>query len=220
MLIPLSRQVNFMELHLSVTHEFIEGVELVGIEIKNFFDPGVYQNLKTVDAGSVGNVDRRILYARPVLGGLRDRVHFSVDGAKTVLFSVAVGCFRFVNQAAHVGAMGHAGGRAIVSSCENILVTGDHGADFGTGAGRPLGHLQGDRHEILIPAQPIAHNAPGFLVLDRNTHFITDFRGGSVSGTILINCDFQQAPTIKQTDELADAGARVVVYHAAQRAAG
>ena len=97
MLIPLSRQVNFMELHLSVTHEFIEGVELVGIEIKNFFDPGVHQNLKTVDAGSVGNVDRRILYARPVLGGLRDRVHFSVDGAKTVLFSVAVGCFRFVN---------------------------------------------------------------------------------------------------------------------------
>ena len=50
-----------MELHLSVAQEFLQGVQLVGLEIINFFDPGIHKDLETMDTGRVGNVDRRIL---------------------------------------------------------------------------------------------------------------------------------------------------------------
>ena len=94
-----------------------------------------------MNAWRVGDVDRRVLYVRAVLRCLGDGVHLGVDGAKAVLLGVAVGRFRLVNQAADVGAMGHTCGRAIVTGGENILVAHDYRADFGPGAGRPLGHL-------------------------------------------------------------------------------
>ena len=53
--------------------------------------------------------------------------------------------------------MRHTGRRAIVTCGENILVARDYRADFGAGAGRPLGHLLRDGHEVLIPAQPFTH---------------------------------------------------------------
>jgi hypothetical protein len=58
----LERQVNFVELDLGVTEEFIQSVQLVGLEVVNFLDTGVDQDFETVDAWCVGDVNRRILY--------------------------------------------------------------------------------------------------------------------------------------------------------------
>lgn len=149
-----------MELHLSIAQEFVQRVQLVGLEVVNFLDAGVHQDFQTMDAWCVGDVDRRILYIGAVLSRLGDGVHFGMDRAEAVLLGVTVGRFRLVNQTSDVGAMGHTGGRAIVTGGENILIPSDYSADFGARAGRSLGHLQSDRHEVLIPAQPFTHNIP------------------------------------------------------------
>ena len=53
--------------------------------------------------------------------------------------------------------MGHSRRRAIVTGGENIFIAHDDRADLGPGTSGALGHLLGDGHEILIPAQPFAH---------------------------------------------------------------
>jgi hypothetical protein len=149
-----------VELHLSIAQEFVQRVQLVGLEVVNFLNAGVHQYFQTMDAWCVGDVYRRILDVGAVLRRLGDGVHLGMDRAKAVLLGVAIGRFRLVNQTANVGAVGHPGGRAIVTGGENILIPSDNGADFGARACRSLGHLQSDRHEVLIPAQPFAHNIP------------------------------------------------------------
>ena len=83
-----------MQLHLGVAQEFIQRVQLVGLEVINFLDAGVDQDLEAMNAWRMGNVDRRVFYARAVLGCLGDGIHLGVDGAKAVLLGVAVGRFR------------------------------------------------------------------------------------------------------------------------------
>ena len=41
----LERQVNFVELDLGVAKEFVQSVQLVGLEVVNLFDSGVHQDL-------------------------------------------------------------------------------------------------------------------------------------------------------------------------------
>src|SRR5215831_13068006 len=98
-----------------------------------------------MNAGRVGDVDRRIADPGPVARGLGDGVDLGVDGAEAVLLDLAVRGLRLVHQAADLGAVRHPRGRAVVARGENALVAYDHRADLGPGAGRALRDLARDR---------------------------------------------------------------------------
>ena len=99
----------------------------------------------------MGNVDRAVFDGRAVFRRLGDGIHLGVDGAKAVLLGVTVRGFRFVNQTADISAMGHARRRPVISGGKDVFVAHDHRADLCASAGRALSHVQGDRHEVLIP---------------------------------------------------------------------
>src|SRR5262245_58017173 len=111
-----------------------------------------------MNAGCMGTVNRAIFDTGTVLGRLGDGVHFSMDGAKAVLLGVAVRCLRLIDQATDISAMWHPCRRSVVTGGENVFVTHDHGPNLCPAYRRPLGNLKRNGHEILIPAQPLAHD--------------------------------------------------------------
>ena len=138
-------------------------MQLVLAAVVDRADAGVDEHLETVDAGRVSHVDIGVADRDAVLGRLRDRVNLGVDGAPTVLLDLAVGRARFIDEASDLVAMRHPGRRPIVAGREDAAVAHDHRAHLGPQAGRALGDLPRDRHEILIPARPLlpaAHQSP------------------------------------------------------------
>src|ERR671922_2872073 len=108
-----------------------------------------------MNAWRMGDINGGVLDAGAILRRLSYGVHLRVDGAKTVLLQVAVGSFGFINQAADLGAMGHARWRAVITGGENIFIADDHRTYFGPHASRPFSDLSGYRHKVLIPAQTL-----------------------------------------------------------------
>jgi hypothetical protein len=146
-----------MKVDLGVAQELVQSVKFVSFFVKDFFDPRIHQHLETMNAWRMGNINGGVFDAGAILRRLGDGVHFRVNGAKTVLLRLPVRSPGFINQAAGVGAMGHARWRAVVTGSENILIAHDDRTDFGPHTSRPFSDLLGYGHEILIPAQSFAH---------------------------------------------------------------
>jgi hypothetical protein len=179
-------------------------MELVCFFVKDFFDAGIYQHFEAVNARRMGNVDCRVLDAGAVFRRLGNGVHFRMDGAKTVLFRVAIRRLGFINQAANIDTMGHPRRRAVIARSQNVFVPDDDRADFGPRAGRSLRNLAGDRHKVLIPAQTLAHvlNSGRFVFAQNDFDFGADLRADALLHIILIYGDFQQAPTVENSDQI------------------
>jgi len=120
-----------VKVHLRVAEQFFEGVELIGFFVVDVFNTGIDQDLKTVDAGCVGNINRGVFDTGTVFRGLCNGIHFRMDCTKAILLGFTIRGLGFVDKAAHVCAMGHAGGCAVISGGQDALVTYDYRADFG-----------------------------------------------------------------------------------------
>src|SRR6185437_5343972 len=148
----------FFHLHefdARVLEQFVNGLQLVGLVVIDRADAGVDQYLHAMDTRSVSDVNVGVADRAAIFGGLRNRVHLGVDSAIAVLLDITVGRARLIDEAAHVGAVRQARWRSVIAGCEDAAVAQDDGADFRTQAGRSLGHLARDRHEILVPAWTI-----------------------------------------------------------------
>lgn len=91
--IDLIRQLNRIKVHLGVSQQLFQGVQLVRFEVKNLFYSGIDQHFEAVDAGCVRYVNGGILDGRTVFRSLGNGVHLGVDGAKAILFGIAIGSF-------------------------------------------------------------------------------------------------------------------------------
>src|SRR5206468_7858633 len=77
--------------------------------------------------------------------------------AETVLLDFAARRSRFVDQAAHFGAVRESRRRAVVARGKNVLVANDDRADLRSVARRTVCDLPRDQHEVLIPRRSLAH---------------------------------------------------------------
>jgi hypothetical protein len=184
-------QLHIVQVNLSIAQKLLKGVELIRFQVKNILDSGVDQNLQAMNAGCVSDVDGGIFDTRAILRRLGDSIHLGVNGAKTVLLGFSIGRLGFVNKAANVDAMRHTCWRAIVSGGKDILVPDNNRAHLRPGAGRALGYLLGDGHEILIPAWPVIHERPPFDFIailrgDVKVNYVADFRPRTPLRTALV----------------------------------
>src|SRR5881296_1367348 len=130
-------------------------MELIFFLVEDAFDAGIDQHLQAVDARSVSHVDIRVADAHPVLGRLGDRVDLGMDGAVAVLLNLAGRSLRLVDQAPDLSAVRQARWSAVVTGSQDVLLADDHRANLGPTTRRALGHLPGDREEILIPREAL-----------------------------------------------------------------
>jgi hypothetical protein len=114
----------------------------VKLPIDHSFDPRVGNAFEAIPAGRSGDVDTRVVDRRPVFCRLNNRVDLGVDGAHAMAVFNHVADFIAVCQAAN---------RAVISRGENRPVAYDYRSDALSVAGRPLGHLGRDVHEVLVP---------------------------------------------------------------------
>jgi len=49
--------------HLGVAQQLFQGMQLIRLQIEDVFEAGIHQNLETVNAGRVGNVNRAVFDA-------------------------------------------------------------------------------------------------------------------------------------------------------------
>lgn len=110
-----------------------------------------------MDTGRVSDVDSRIFYARAVLCRLGDGVHLGVDGSKAVLLGLPIGRCGLIDQATDVSAVRHACRGTVVTGCEDVFIPDDDRPDLSAGTCGAFRDLLGYGHEILIPAQALAH---------------------------------------------------------------
>src|SRR5262249_11687278 len=94
------------ELDPCMGQEVGDGVELVFLAVEHVSNSRVDQDLHTVDAGSVRDVNVRIADRGAVASCLRDRIDLSMNRAKAVLFDLAIGIARLVDETSDLGAMG------------------------------------------------------------------------------------------------------------------
>ena len=139
-------------MYLSIAQQLIQGVKLIGLEVIDVLDTGIDEHFQAMNAGRMGNIDSRVLYARSILGCLRDGIHLCVNGSKAVFFGIPVGCFGLIDKAADVGAVGHACRRSVVTGREDILIPNDDRPNLGTGTCGTFRDLLRYGHEVLIPA--------------------------------------------------------------------
>ena len=148
---------NLLQFDLRGSQQLLCGVELIRLLVKDAPDTGVHQHFETMDTRSVGHIDIRPTDIDAILCRLSNGIDFRVDGPVAVLLGLPGRGLRFVNQAANLGAMGHAGRRTVVACCQNVPLANDDGPNLGTLAGRTLGHLARNSHEVLIPGKTISH---------------------------------------------------------------
>lgn len=110
-------------------------MKFIGDFIIDLLDAGIDEDLETVNAGGVGNVDRGIFDGGAVLCRLGDSVHLSVDCAEAVLLDIPIWGFGLVDKTPHICAMRHARGRTVVTRGQDIFVAHDYGADLGSVTG-------------------------------------------------------------------------------------
>ncbi len=128
-------------------------MELVRARIIHRANAGVDEHLEAVDARGVRDVDVGVADRGAIASRLRNRIDLGVNGAIAVLLNFSIGRARFVNEASCFGAMRQSCGRAVVAGRENAAVADDDGADLCAQAGRALGDLARNRHEVLVPAR-------------------------------------------------------------------
>ena len=104
-----------------------------------------------MNAGRVGDVDSRVLYARAVFCGLSKGIHLRMDRSEAVILGLPVGGFGLIDETTDIRAVGHTGRRAVVASGEDILIPDDDRPDLCSSTSGTLRHLLSYGHKILIP---------------------------------------------------------------------
>lgn len=103
-------------------------------------------------------------------GGLDDGVLLGVEGAAVFVTFAGAEAHALAGAAAEVGAVGHAGGCAVVAGGDDAMVFDEDGADLAAQAVGAFGDDVGDLHEIGVPVWALVHG--GFLLWVRD---VVDF---------------------------------------------
>src|SRR5262249_18301984 len=98
----LSGRRDLLERDVGMTHQLLDGVQLVRLLVEDALDAGVDEHLEAVNAGGVRDVDVGVADAGAVLRRLCDGVDLGMDAAEAVLLDLAGGRCGTVDEAADV----------------------------------------------------------------------------------------------------------------------
>lgn len=156
-LLCLRRPVELHEWDAGFGEEFFgESVGIVAA-VDDAFDADADEDAGAEAAWAVGAVEGGAGDGDAHDGGLDDGVLLGVEGAAVFVAFAGAEAHALAGAAAEVGAVGHAGGCAVVAGGDDAVVFDEDGADLAAQAVGAFGDDVGDFHEIGVPVWALVH---------------------------------------------------------------